>query len=501
MVMLAIPHESISRVLTKPRKYFNTILPWAVVSLTIGFAFIIAQGRFSHGICFLLVALGATANIAKWSIPKKATLPLLACLCFFDLLWYGLPLVSNHKALQTTSDQEIFLAALSLVIYFFCLFVGHTLAGSSANRFVIRDSIVELSNTSRGYQRIVLILFGLGLCAVLEWMLFNGSIWIILSRLPQGSLNILTTIMTAVECGSSFVFCFLFSRGELKRKTFSIFAILIALVVGAKIATILLYSCTTICGAIVIGFYFGRGRLPWLFMISIVGLLGFLNVGKFEMRDKYWKKDMDRVAMNAIPKYFGEWFAASISRLTLTTNPEFEPEQTDKGQSLLERISNIQMLLFVNDAIKNKEKTILAGETYLVAWKTLVPRVIWPSKPRSHIGQEILNVHFGRQTREDTYKTYISWGLVPESVGNFGPWFGPMILGTVLGFILGFVERETSYRSLFSIYSILAIFFAITLTNASGLVVSVWLSSMFQMFMVITCSLLPFTKKMRYRTT
>jgi hypothetical protein len=498
--VLATSHEPISKVLENPRKYFNSILPWAIFGLMGGFLLIIAQGRLSHGLCFLLIGLGATVNIAKWSRPKKATLPLLACLCFFDLLWYGLPFVSNHKVLVASNDQEIFLATLSLLIYFATLFLGHSLAGSSNRRFVIRDSIIDLSNTLRGNQRLILILLGLGFCAILEWMLFNGSIWIILSRLPQGSLNILTTLLTAVECGSSFVFCFLYAKGEIKRSLFSIFAILISFVLSAKIATILLYSCVTICGSIVIGCYFGRGRFPWFFIVGIVCLLGFLNIGKFEMRENYWRKDMDRVPMYAIPNYFGEWFVASMSRMTLSKNSEYDLEKTDKGQSIFERVSNIQMLLFVNDAISNKEKEILSGETYMVAWKTLVPRVFWPSKPRSHIGQEILNVHFGRQTREETYKTYIAWGLVPESVGNFGPWFGPMILGSVLGFLLGFIERETSYRSLFSIYSILAVFFAITLTNATGLVVSVWLSSMFQMFMVISLSLLPFIQKVRYRT-
>jgi hypothetical protein len=60
----------------------------------------------------------------------------------------------------------------------------------------------------------------------------------------------------------------------------------------------------------------------------------------------------------------------------------------------------------------------------------LVPRIFWEDKPRTHMGQMILNYHYGRQASvRDIFSTFIAWGLLPEAVGNFGIILGSLGVG------------------------------------------------------------------------
>jgi hypothetical protein len=48
----------------------------------------------------------------------------------------------------------------------------------------------------------------------------------------------------------------------------------------------------------------------------------------------------------------------------------------------------------------------------------------------------MLNVHVQRQTYEQTLKTTIAWGLLPEAYANFG-YFGCALIGGILGACYG----------------------------------------------------------------
>ena len=153
------------------------------------------------------------------------------------------------------------------------------------------------------------------------------------------------------------------------------------------------------------------------------------------------------------------------------------------------------MLPYVRDRLGRGGDEPLRGETYAVVWQALVPRLLWKGKPRSHIGQQTLNVHFGRQTLEQSFETYIAWGLLPEAVGNFGGPAGPAVIGLFLGACGGWVEAKTPGLPLFSPAAVLAGFLALSVTGASGMVASVFMSSFLQLVVVLGGALLPFTRR------
>ena len=125
----------------------------------------------------------------------------------------------------------------------------------------------------------------------------------------------------------------------------------------------------------------------------------------------------------------------------------------------------------------------------------LVPRILWPDKPRSHEGQILLNVHFGRQDLVSTFTTYIAWGLLPEAYGNYGPVTGAIVLGLVLGALFAWIENLTARKLIISMEGFLSFSLLMNLMGSFEMVASVFVTSTFQSFMVIIASCLPFVHR------
>jgi hypothetical protein len=148
-------------------------------------------------------------------------------------------------------------------------------------------------------------------------------------------------------------------------------------------------------------------------------------------------------------------------------------------------------------AVVSEHVSPLGGSTYWIIPALLTPRIIWPEKPRTHEGQVMLNVHYGRQTEEETQTTYIAWGLLPEAYGNFGPIFGAVFLGCVLGFFCAWVESFTAFKPLLSVEGMCAFGFLVGIATSFEMVASVLVTSQFQAVVTTFMACLPFLRRMR----
>ena len=149
------------------------------------------------------------------------------------------------------------------------------------------------------------------------------------------------------------------------------------------------------------------------------------------------------------------------------------------------------------NAVKAENIPILKGATYTVIPALFIPRILWPDKPRTHEGQVLLNVHFGRQDLISTYSTYVAWGLLPEAYGNFGPFAGAIILGAVLGLGFAWVECATARKLVISLEGFVAFSVFLNLANAFEMVSSVLVTSIFQSLVPIVVACAPFVRRMR----
>jgi hypothetical protein len=255
--------------------------------------------------------------------------------------------------------------------------------------------------------------------------------------------------------------------------------------------------------AALIGLFWSSGRIPWRLIVVVTAFLSFLHLGKFEMREKYWEtEDGEAVAPTALsdlPVRYMEWFDASYRNLTGSGEESnlFGPEQNETA-SMLDRVNNMQNLLYAINAVDGQRVPTLDGATYALIPQLLIPRILWPEKPRTHEGQVLLNVHFGRQVLSATYKTYIAWGLLPEAYGNFGGWWGAVVLGVALGLIFAWLENASANKPVLSLEGLLtfAIFSGIAISFE--MVSTVLVTSLFQTSIVICLACLPFVEETNF---
>jgi hypothetical protein len=74
----------------------------------------------------------------------------------------------------------------------------------------------------------------------------------------------------------------------------------------------------------------------------------------------------------------------------------------------------------------------------------LVPRILYPNKPRAHDGTYMLSIYYGLQDQKATATTTIAFSLVSEAFANFG-YLGVAGLAIGIGALLGLATRLSAY--------------------------------------------------------
>jgi hypothetical protein len=298
------------------------------------------------------------------------------------------------------------------------------------------------------------------------------------------------------------------SKGALSQLQRTVFWMMFALNCYIAASSFLLSSTATIVFAVSIGLFWGTGRLPWRFLAVLMAVLGFFNAGKGEMRDRYWRQSeyevIPQFAFAEMPGYYQQWAVASYEALTGAEDTRvrasldtFGSVATTKksGQSLFDRINNLQNILYVIDCMESDHRTPLGGGTYSLIPPLLVPRILWPNKPRSHEGQVLLNVHFGRQDLNSTFQTYVAWGLHAEAYGNYGPLTGNLVLGAVIGLFFAWIERLIARKLLLSLEGFLGFTLFLGMANSFEMVASVLVTSVFQSLFPVFLASWPFVER------
>jgi hypothetical protein len=476
----------------------RTVLPAAVI-LAGETAFLFATG--SHGAAaFAMIALGTFVVVGLWH-GRGIGLPVVPLIAIQHLVVYGLPIVIGHEVLASYPPAYVTQAGLEILIFSCCL-AGAWRAGmgffqpASPVSYALQGFKVESADRLKrlGFSLVV----GTSVYLLLESVNLLAAFY---AALPEGSYSMLTTLVSAAGACGFFLVAMFIGTKNVSAAGRTLFWCLLAGDCFIRAAGFLLSTATGLLAAVVIGLFWSSGRMPWRY-VTIVGLLlSFLNLGKVAMREQYWNPETDQApqfTLGQMPRHYGEWLEASYASLapggatdSLTTGRD----RPAKGQSLLERVNNLQNLLFVIDAMDAARIPPLYGETYALIPPLLVPRLFWPEKPRTHEGQVRLNVHFGRQDLESTFQTYVAWGLLPEAYGNFGPRAGAIVLGLFLGFFFAWVENFTARKLLLSLEGFIAFTILLGLMGSFEMVASVLVTSIFQSVIVLVAACAPFVER------
>lgn len=439
---------------------------------------------------FGLMTVATCGGIAYWRNIGSRGLPMLPVLLVQHGLIYALPLAMQNPSIESYSPSAQTWTAVSVSIALIISCVawkfGREMLTPKPSRYKLR--LGEGGDSVRRCMVLAVIFMGIGVSY--ELASISGLLGIIL---PNPSFNALLRAFCygpVVLGGFLGGFALSVPGNTMTRLLFWILTILESLLVIRN------FTLAAVMGPIfclILGLVIGRRKIPWVVIGCAVISLGVLNRGKFSMREKYWAisgESYYNSTLDELPSLYVEWLDDSmnfiqenrnINKLSNGLNLE------EKGQSLAMRVDNLQNILFFVEAMNSKNVSPMMGASYALIPPLLVPRFLWPDKPRGQEGQVRLNLHFGRQlTVEETEKTYFSVGLLPEAVGNFGAIGGGVFFGLVSGLVCGMLESWSSRKKIFSVEGMIALGFLLQLAVSMEMSASTLVTSTFQLLIAIS---------------
>jgi hypothetical protein len=477
------------------------LLPLACV-LAAETAYLIESGN-PGGFAFALIAAGCCLVMSVWR-HAGIGLPVIPVLALQHLVAYGLPIVTQNETMRIYRGDELNAAGWELLCFCVSLAAAWKLAMRAFTPArAVSYALVEYGGASSAkLNRLGFALAG-SATGYLVLQTLN-SLGFINDVLPAGAASLIATLVSAVSTSGFFLLAMGVGSLTLNRIGQALFWALLTLNCAINASSFLLSSTTVLFSSVLLGLFWSTGRLPWRYTLVVLLLLGFFSAGKYTMRERYWHADADgespiaTFTLAEMPDTYSEWIEASVAELTSASGPHSArnaraEEVSNRG--MLGRINNLQNLLFVIHAMQTRHIPPVYGETYALVPEVLIPRILWPGKPRSHIAQEILNVHFDRQDLISTYSTYIAWGLLPEAYGNFGPITGALALGVALGVIFAWVENFTAQKLVISLEGFLAFALMLAMINSFEMVSTVLVPSIEESLAPIGLATLPFVSR------
>jgi hypothetical protein len=349
----------------------------------------------------ILITAAALLPCYLWCSGRAQGIPIFPLFALTFIWTHALPLVSKHPKVVTYSIKSHLFAS--------CTVGGFLLLGT----FIWFQFVKSAPPPAKSYRALgnqkgdafflwVLatgVLFNMYLIG--GWFFLDGGIFSIIRGAILG-LTGLATFVLAHKLGTQ----------ELTKGQASLFLfLLLAYMITNAVGLLLVGAATTFLVA-AIAYTIGRKKIPVFTIVIVLVCLSLLHLGKGEMRAKYWGHAY--VQPWEYPALYAEWANHTLDDLNRD-----DLRESKQKQSFLERSSVIHLLLLAQDKSPDT-LPFLNGQTYAILPQLLIPRIFNADKIRSHEGTYILNIHYGLQTRQDTYTTTIGWGLLAESYANFG---------------------------------------------------------------------------------
>jgi len=473
---------------------------WPLTSMLVLGVGWIAYNDWDGAPSFAFIALGCYIALAVWR-RGGIGLPLLPMLAVQHLIAYGLPLITGHEIIREYPGEYITRAGIEVWVFLCCL------AGSWRLGMLMFSPAPPIcfalhALSQKGLEGLSRIGFYLIVAATGFVLLQSvGLADFVYTLLPAGSSSIVTALVSAISTCGFFLASISMGKTETPLWQKAVFALLLISNSLISAISLLLSGAAVVTGSVVIGLFWGSGRIPWTYISIMVLTLAFLNLGKYPMRERYWGANgelRETPSLAEMPARYSEWAQDSVDVLFAPAeeNVSWSKPKAKSSNSLSDRVNNLGSLLFVIDAMADNKIPPLYGETYALIPPLLVPRILWPDKPRTHEGQVLLAVHFGRQELESTFVTYIAWGLLPEAYGNFGPFFGSIILGSFLGILFAWIENFTARKAVLSVEGFVGFAFFLSMTTSFEMVASTLITSQYQAMVPIIAACAPFARRM-----
>ncbi|MCG9893287.1 MAG: hypothetical protein MH252_19720 [Thermosynechococcaceae cyanobacterium MS004] len=436
----------------------------------------------------LMIGAACMYPFYLWCANKVKGIPVFP---FFGItyLWtFCLPLLSKNPNVLKYSSEQHLQASLATVLFLVSgTLVWYPLVQGTSKRekpfFALNAESADSFFTAM-----------VGVAALLNMYIMGG--W---KGIPDNLFTLVRGIVLGLSFLGVFVVAYRTGQGALPPSKARLFFIFLCANILSAAATLILKTALTLFLLSVVAYLIGGRKLPIVpLLLGLVVILP-LHYGKHEMRERYMNGGpTNYVQPWEYPAWFLQWGGYALENLGDKPQPRWEKPKEEK-ESFVERSSVIHMLMMAQEKIPEPFPH-LNGTTYAIIPQLLVPRFLSANKIRSHEGTHMLNIHVKRQTFQDTLKTTIAWGLLPEAYANFG-FPGCALIGGLFGAFYGLVTRMSIDKPAFSfatLYCILVMSMALASTEWTA---GVYAASLFQSSMPIVGIRIVFMKRQKPKPT
>lgn len=425
---------------------------------------ILALGTMGPVHVFGGAVVGALALLPSylWCSGRVPGLPIFPLFALTYLWTYSLPLMTEHPMVARFEDAAVLTAGLTVA-----MFLG--LATLLWYHVVRKPVAVPTSYFSVPDGSKSVLFSGCLLAAcVFQMCTLAGLFW----NFPVSAFSLIRAVTMSLATLGITVQSYRFGRRELSKAEAVTYLALISSMLVLSAAGLILASALAMFLIAVGTFTVGRGRLPVTILLVMFPIVSVLHVGKKQMRDDYWGPKGRAVYPWDYPGLYARWFTTGLAQMPNLLEPD---DRATKGRQagFVERASVVQMLMLVQSK-SGEEVAYLGGETYWIIPELLVPRFLHESKPWSHEGTYLLSIHYGLQTREQTRRTTIGFGLLAEAYANFG-YTGVAALALLLGGGFALVTRwslAVPITSVWGLFGLLVFGLAVQTEHTAGVVVT-----------------------------
>jgi len=448
------------------RKLFNTGLGLLVAAL-VYLAYSAQVADVLHLYLGLVIFTLSFVPGLLWAKSGGSRFPVFEPIMLLCANSYAIPLLNGQEQLALYAPDVITRASLAVVVFQVCGIVSYNSITGRPGRSRFWTESVLSSQIER------FIVYGLVLSTAYV------AISVFTAWIPAAIASVLRAVFFGIGILCTFISTQRWGRGDLTQSDKMVLLCTLVPQLIMQTVELLLVSSISLLGIALLGYLSGSKRVPWAAVICSFAILAVLNNGKSTMRSKYWELESPIPTVSQLPSFYAEWIQYGLE--TKDANASGEKTKSS-GRKLLERTSLMHILCLVADWSPDRQP-YLYGETYGYVLPQLIPRFLWPDKPRSHIATFQLSIYYGLQDEDATNNTTIAFGMLAEAYANFGM-IGTGMLGLFWGTILKKLQVLSFHSPMFSQAGLMMILltawaFAIELTMA------VWISSFSQALIIV----------------
>lgn len=176
--------------------------------------------------------------------------------------------------------------------------------------------------------------------------------------------------------------------------------------------------------------YWNKKRtLPWVFIVLCILIAVILNPVKSKFRNHTW------YAQDKSLTYYDKAILLGwVVKEHYADSSVHEKITSDKG--IVHRLAHISTFAYVA-AVTPDSVPYWSGDSYQTLWTSFIPRIFWPGKPQSTIGQDFGHRYGLIQTYDMGTSMNLPW--IIELYANFGLWgilTGMFFIGVFFHFLL-----------------------------------------------------------------